>query len=36
MDKIQQVDSTCVIDPGATAKIDSAGNLVIDVLLHKQ
>jgi N-methylhydantoinase A len=33
---IQQVDSTCVIDPGATAKIDSAGNLVIDVLLHKQ
>jgi N-methylhydantoinase A len=33
---IQQADSTCVIDPGTTAKIDSVGNLIIDVLLHNQ
>ena len=33
---IQQADSTCVIDPGATATIDSVGNLIIDVLLHNQ
>ncbi len=28
---IQQPDSTVVIDPGATAKVDSLGNLVVDV-----
>lgn len=28
---IQQPDTTVVIDPGATAKVDSLGNLVIDV-----
>lgn len=28
---IQQTDSTCVIDPGATGTVDIAGNLVIDV-----
>ncbi len=28
---IQQADSTVVIDPGATAKVDRLGNLVIDV-----
>ena len=33
---IQQADSTCVINPGTSAKIDSVGNLIIDVLLHKQ
>ena len=33
---IQQVDSTCVIDPGSTAKIDSVGNLIIDVMLHNK
>jgi N-methylhydantoinase A len=33
---IQQVDSTCVIDPGSTAKIDSVGNLIIDVVLQNK
>ena len=33
---IQQADSTCVIDPSTTAKIDNVGNLIIDVLLHNK
>jgi len=28
---VQQLDSTVVIDPGATAEVDHLGNLVIDV-----
>ena len=28
---VQQPDTTCVIDPGAVATVDGAGNLVIDI-----
>ncbi|HIN60747.1 MAG TPA: hypothetical protein EYM88_11665 [Gammaproteobacteria bacterium] len=28
---VEQPDTTCVIDPGAVATVDDAGNLVIEV-----